>query len=42
MQFLVFGHNFSFQELLLSNDILEDIADKLELAIKNNAENKYC
>ena len=32
--------NFSFQELLLSNDILEDIADKLELAIKNNAENK--
>ena len=25
--------NFSFQELLLSNDILEDIADKLESAI---------
>jgi hypothetical protein len=26
--------------LLLSNDILENIADKLELAIKNNTENK--
>jgi phosphomannomutase len=32
--------NFSFQELLLSNDILEDIADKLESAIENNTENK--
>jgi len=32
--------NFSFQELLLSNDILENIADKLELAIENNTENK--
>jgi len=32
--------NFSFQELLLSNDVLEDIADKLELAIENNTENK--
>jgi PTH1 family peptidyl-tRNA hydrolase len=32
--------NFSAQELLLINEILQNIADKLELAIKNNKENK--
>ncbi len=32
--------NFSSQELLLTNDILNDVSDKLELAIKNNSQNK--